>query len=678
MRSPSRILAAVSSGVRGIATLPSLLDDCRVVSHRHPVAELTGVLAWGRKPSAEKARRVGERHGLPTWYLEDGFIRSVRLGSVEPPLSIVLDDQGIYYDATGPSRVERLIAAVHSEAQLQRAASIRSLWCSVRLSKYNHARELPPPMAGPYVLAIDQTFGDASIRYGLADVHSFQRMLEAALDEHPQLPVILKVHPDVISGRKRGHFSALSPGQASRVTLLASDAHPPSLLEPAHAVYCVTSQMGFEGLLWGKPVRTFGMPFYAGWGLTGDELQAPERRRTGHHVKLEELVHAALIEYPRYLDPETLQRCEPERLLEWMGLQRRMRERFPAQVHAIGFSHWKRPIVRAFFSGSRVSFVPRAADAPAGATLAVWGRREAPTSPSSPAEGEATVSGAGRTPHVIRLEDGFIRSVGLGADLVRPLSWVMDGRGIYYDATAPSDLEHLLQNEGFDAALIERARVLRERIAASGVTKYNVGTGAWTRPPGAKRVVLVPGQVESDASITYGALGLRSNMALLGAARKAAPDAHLIYKPHPDVVAKLRKQGQGEDRAALECDEVVVDVPMHALLDAVDEVHVLTSLAGFEALLRGKAVVCHGAPFYAGWGLTHDMLSIPRRSRRLTLDELVAGVLILYPAYVSRTTRAFTTPERALDELLAWRAAGPGTLPPWRKVLRWLLSWRSR
>lgn len=59
----------------------------------------------------------------------------------------------------------------------------------------------------------------------------------------------------------------------------------------------------------------------------------------------------------------------------------------------------------------------------------------------------------------------------------------------------------------------------------------------------------------------------------------------------------------------------------------------------------------------------------------LTLDALVAGALILYPTYVSRTTGRFTTPERALDELLAWKAQGAARLPAWRRLRRWVLRW---
>lgn len=656
-----RCLAVLTPGVQRVSSLPALLEGVELRMSRRPAVEgLDGVLAWGRKPSARVAEAFAARHGLPVWRVEDGFLRSVGLGDADPPLSLVLDDLGIYYDAGAPSRLEALVRAPHDEAQRARAQALQRLWREGRLSKYNHAREAPPPVSGPFVLVVDQTFGDASIAFGQAGPEHFARMLEAALDEHPGLPVVLKVHPDVIAGRKRAHFDALTAGQAARVRLLASNAHPCSLLEATQAVYTVTSQMGFEALLWGRPVRCFGMPFYAGWGLTADEQPAPGRRGP---VGLDDLVHAALVDYPRYLDPETGQRCEPERLMAWMALQRRMRARFPAQVHALGFSRWKKPIVRAFFGGSEVKFVKQAEQVPPGATLAVWGRREV-------AQANA------RSLELVRLEDGFLRSVGLGADLVRPLSWVMDRRGIYYDAGAPSDLEHLLATATFEPALLARARRLRERITAQGITKYNVGQGGWTRPPTARRVVLVPGQVESDAAIALGAPGLRTNLALLQAARAAAPDAHVVYKPHPDVVARLRRAGQGEGEARCYCDEIVVDAPMDTLLAGVDEVHVLTSLAGFEALLRGREVVTYGCPFYAGWGLTRDRLTLPRRGRPLTLDELVAGVLILYPTYVSRTTGAFTTPERALDELLEWKRLGPTRMPAWRRVLRWLLGWR--
>jgi len=337
-------------------------------------------------------------------------------------------------------------------------------------------------------------------------------------------------------------------------------------------------------------------------------------------------------------------------------------------VYALDFSFWKRPYVRLFFQGQQVRFVRRVDEVPPLGTLVVWGMRDA-----------AMVLPDGV--RVLRIEDGFVRSVGLGADLIRPVSWVIDDLGIYYDATGPSRLEKILADTTLDEASMRRAAALREKIVASGVTKYNVGAGGWHRPPNQRRVILVPGQVETDASIAYGApegvCAVRRNMDLLRAVRTANPDAWVVYKPHPDVLAGLRVKGVDEDTALHWCDELVIDVPMGELLGKVDEVHVITSLTGFEALLRGKRVTCYGQPFYAGWGLTQDMAPVSRRMRCLSLDALVAGVLIEYPRYVSRTSGEFTTPEQALDELLTWRAER-ASLPWWRKLLRLVLRFYRR
>jgi len=329
-------------------------------------------------------------------------------------------------------------------------------------------------------------------------------------------------------------------------------------------------------------------------------------------------------------------------------------------VYALGFSRWKRKPLALCFPESKLRFISRLDQVPDGAVLAVWGMRE-------------VMDAQARGISVVRIEDGFLRSVGLGADLIRPLSWVVDRRGMYFDATRPSDLEVLLAETAFPPHLLARAAALRERIVAAGLTKYNVGAQPWQRPAYAERVILVPGQVESDASLAFGAPGIRTNLGLLQAVRKADPGAYLLYKPHPDVVAGLRRRGEGEEEAARWCDEMVVDVPMGDLLQRVDEVHCLTSLAGFEALLRGKKVTCYGQPFYAGWGLTADVEPITRRRRRLTLDELVAGALILYPRYMSRRQNAVVTPEQALDELVQWRARRAAGVPWWRKAMRIVL-----
>lgn len=619
------------------------------------------VFGWGLKWSGRRAMDASQKHKIQLQLLEDGFLRSVRRD--DNALSLVFDNSGIFYDATMSSEFEHLVRQEVADAERLRTRDLTELWRSERLSKYNSEFDGSACVQNPYILVCDQTFGDASISHGLANTESFARMLKAALAEYPNHTIILKTHPDVVTRSKKGHFHPSDFSMSDRIKVISAPSHPSKLIEKADAIYVVTSQMGFEALLWGKHVRCFGMPFYAGWGLTEDELPAPDRREP---VSLEQLVHAALVKYPRYIDPVAMLPCEPEVTFRHVGLQRRKRQEFPEQITAIGFSRWKRPFVQAFLQGSKVTFLKALDNNPheiASSTVAIWGSSKLPDT----AENKT----------VLRIEDGFLRSSGLGADLVRPLSLVIDNTGIYYDATRPSGLESILQNQTLDALSTERAIALRERLIQLDLTKYNLGKQSWSRPETDQVVLLVVGQVETDASIRLGSPDVKSNMELLRRVREEQPSAYIIYKPHPDVVAGLRKRGQGEDASHKIADEMLTQpVALGNLIAQVDEVHTMTSLLGFEALIRGAKVVCHGLPFYAGWGLTTDRLSCSRRTRRLTLAELVHGALIDYPRYYNFERHCFVEPEQAVDQLAALAHNGPQSRSWERKVLRLaVISW---
>ena len=655
-------LLILSKGAQRIVTLPALLPDYAL--HNGTVGDLEQadcIMAWGRKPSAIKAMAHAAKAGLPILTLEDGFLRSVGLGADEPPLSLIVDDVGVYYDASAPSRLEQLIAQPLSSAQTARAMALQQLWQQQRVSKYNDARIESLELPADCVLVADQTFADASLQgAGPAD---FMAMLEAALTRYPTSTLLLKVHPDVVAGRKRGHFDLAALKDHPRVRVLAQNVHPAELLPRMRAVYVMTSQLGFDALLWNIPVHTWGMPFYAGWGLTADRLPAPARRQP---ATLAQLVHASLVDYPRYVSPETGRPCTPEVLINWLGLQRRHRSALPESVQMLGFSRWKEPLVKLFFDGSAIQFIkpqqPLKADVP----VVSWGCKH-----------DADLMQHPRP--VNRVEDGFLRSVGLGAGKARPLSWVVDDLGIYYDARRSSRLERILLDQHFDPTLVARAQALRETICRAGLTKYNLPGHAWQRPAAARQVILVTGQVEDDASIRFGANRIRSNLQLLQAVREQNPEAWVLYKPHPEVLAGTRARGSDEAQTVDWCDEVIGNTPLQQLLETVDEVHVLTSQSGFEALLRGIPVTTYGQPFYAGWGLTRDLDLHPevqaRRSRQLGLDELVAGTLLLYPTYVSRITNRFTTAEQTLYELQHWHALPqPGATSRWQELKQRLSS----
>lgn len=318
-------------------------------------------------------------------------------------------------------------------------------------------------------------------------------------------------------------------------------------------------------------------------------------------------------------------------------------------VAASGMAFWKREAMRHFlWDGTTSPPFLSAAKGLARArrdqgALAIWPSR---VPASLPAEAQA----AGVP--LARVEDGFLRSRGLGAALHPPGSVVVDRTGIYYDATAASDLETLLATQHFSPALIDRARHLRARVCATGVTKYGPGGGQMIDLPVGRRTILAVGQVDDDMSVRLGGAGIGGNQDFLARVRQAEPDAWIVYRPHPDVQAGHRKGHLSDAVVMRHADCIDTGSPLMELVQAVDGVHVLSSLTGFEALMRGRPVSVHGMPFYAGWGLTRDLAEPSvRRGRRLDIDQLVAAALILYPRYLDPVTRLPCRPELMVDRI---------------------------
>jgi capsular polysaccharide export protein len=579
------------------------------------------VAVWGASPRAWRGEWLAQRSGAPLWRIEDAFLRSLRPGrSGDAPLGLLIDDLGLHHDATRPSRLETILAgdpfddgAILAEAR-EAMARIRHL----DLSKYNlHDPALPLPAPG-YVLVVDQLRGDASVR----DPAAFARMLAEARADHPKARILIKTHPETMLGHRRGHFTPKDG------ICLSEPLSPRGLLEGAIAVYTVSSQLGFEAILAGHRPKVYGQPFYAGWGLTED-MDPPPRR--GRRLTPTQLFAGAMILAPNWSSPSFERPLRLGEVIDQLEAEVRVWREDRAGYVAGGMRLWKRRHLQDFFGQHRALRFGGAARA--GRKALVWGR----------AEGGA----AG-------VEDGFLRSRGLGAELTPPLSLILDRRGIYYDPTRPSDLEALI-TAPLPPGGAARAEAFLEAILRRGVTKYNLGGESPALPEGHR--ILVPGQVEDDASLRFGAGEVRDNRALLEAVRAAYPEAIVVYKPHPDVEAGLRPGAIAAEGLA---DVVALGADPLALIAACDEVWTMTSTLGFEALLRGKRVTVLGAPFYAGWGLTRDLGPIPQRrlraedghpQPRVSLAGLVHATLIAYPRYIDPKTRRPCPPEVALERL---------------------------
>ncbi|MBF9032456.1 capsular polysaccharide biosynthesis protein [Rhodobacterales bacterium HKCCE3408] len=607
------------------------------------------VLVWGHSPYAPRGEAAAEAAGAPLVRVEDAFLRGLFPGRTgEPPLGLVIDRRGIYFDASQPSDLEHILSthALDDTALLDRARAAMARIAAAHLTKYSAVDpNLVPPDPG-YVLVIDQTEGDASVRLGGADRDSFREMLYWAGQDFPASPIVVKAHPETAAGHRPGHFTQedLDP-YGDRLTLLDGPHSPQRLFEGAVGVYTVTSQMGFDAILAGHRPVTFGAPFYAGWDLTDD--RRPVARR-GRRLTRAQLVAACLILYPTWYDPygDRIGRLEDALgALEAEARAWREDRDGHAIVRAWG---WKRPHMRRIFGQhGRVAFVERAEEATKpGLPVLVW----------AGAETDALRQAAeGADLPLLRVEDGFLRSRGLGAELVPPLSLVTDDLGIYFDPARASRLEALIAEAArLRPPDLARAEALIEAILAAGLTKYSTGGPPDLPEAGGRLRLLVPGQVEDDASILAGTREVSTNLALLEAARTAFPDAQLIYKPHPDFEAGLRRGTVSETDLDRLADHVARETDPAALLGHVDHVATMTSGIGFEALLRGVPVTTFGTPFYAGWGLTDDRGAVPARRRaRPSVAALAHATLIAYPRYFDPVTMRPCPPEVAIDRLAA-------------------------
>lgn len=378
---------------------------------------------------------------------------------------------------------------------------------------------------------------------------------------------------------------------------------------------------------------------------------------------------AALAGAARCADPVRAIPCTMEDALGLLAEWRRQEEANRGIAVCLGMAFWKRRRMAAALASAagvpafaRSTGAALAEAARRGGGVAVWASR-------APADLEPRARAAGVP--VVWVEDGFVRSAGLGAGFLPAASISLDARRPYYDPAGPSDLEVMLATAAVPPALRARAAALRAALVARGVTKYNLRGAAPRLPatPGRRRI-LVPGQVEDDLSVLRGAAPpVAGNLDLLRAVRALHPDAFIAFKPHPDVEAGYRRGAVPEAEAKTLADLVLAGAPMAPLLDQVEEVHTITSLTGFEALLRGRAVTCWGRPFYAGWGLTLDRAPIPRRVRRLDLEELVAIALILFPRYLDPVTELPCPPEALLERLdqdSAWRGGALARLRRWQ------------
>ena len=326
---------------------------------------------------------------------------------------------------------------------------------------------------------------------------------------------------------------------------------------------------------------------------------------------------------------------------------------------------WKRKVVQKYFRGKIVRFIPkayspffidRAIRYSRCRRFVIWGVGESP---------DFVRYAIANNIQITRVEDGFFGLAGFGVKRMLPYSLVFDDKGMYFDSSVPSSLENILSSYDFseDSILLERASFCIRKINEFGLSKYNLAHSTSynaKKSADGKRRILVLGQVEDGMSVLYGSARIKTNAALVEIALQENPDAEIFYRPHPDHYAKRRSEPSNVD--ALLTKIAYVIPPSVSLQDSflyVDRVYTMTSLAGFEALMRGIPVTVFGAPFYSGWGLTDDRQSLARRKRTLSLQEVFAGAYLLYATYRDPETGISMELEGVIDKIVEQMKTAP-------------------
>jgi len=479
-----------SPGIRRIRAIERFLGVERVLSPGSLGKEdfsAACALVWGRKQTGTRTSDWADKHSIPVWYLEDGFIRSCSSKAhSRMTYSLTVDDLGVYYDSTSPSLLENYLndetrlSLLDSDKELSDYVQrCRSKLVDNNVTKYNFVKDLSDdsPLFNtdqPIVLVVDQTYEDASVRFGSMSKRDFSDMLDAAIDENPGARVIVKTHPDVAKGLKKGYLQSLA--QKRSLPILSEACNSISVIKRASAIYCGTSQMGFEALLCKKPVSVFGLPFYAGWGVTDDRKQIPRRvaRRS-----VDELFYASYDWYSRYCNPVTGERWSLEQCLDHVILQKRYFAENAKNFRLTGITPWKRGYIKQYLRSPAARFETDNAESPENSTRVTWSYKTIPD------ENNAACSAH----EVLRIEDGFLRGKGLGSDFTAPQSLVFDTGGLYFNPNKNSNLEDILNHRDCTLQEISRSRQLISLIISRRLSKYKLGR--WKMMPRYVLAVLI-------------------------------------------------------------------------------------------------------------------------------------------------------------------------------------------
>jgi capsular polysaccharide export protein len=233
-------------------------------------------------------------------------------------------------------------------------------------------------------------------------------------------------------------------------------------------------------------------------------------------------------------------------------------------------------------------------------------------------------------------EDGFVRSVDIAERGAPGLSCIIDHTGIYYDADLGSLIDRDLESEwkiSEDQKILSKFAI--DKIKHYSISKYNMVPPqqvCFKKYGNYNSIVLILDQRKGDQSVSGARASKKSFLNMLNDAISDNPGSLILIKTHPDEICSHFK-GYFSSYQPKKKNVFILKENLNpiSLLHAVDIVYVVSSQMGMEALMCGKKVICYGAPFYSGWGLTEDRAQPRKRKKKRTLEEL------FYVSYIRHT-----------------------------------------
>lgn len=611
---------------------------------------------------------------LSIQYLDFGFLSSkfCKQGNLQP-IALAYDDLAPYFSEKA-SDLELLLSQYdfNSEPELiDRADTFIE-----KLLKFDldEKKQIYGEKTKQRILILGQAEDDLYVTQGSGQQYSGNDLVSMAYLEHPEAQIIYKPHADVLHHRRKG---LSNPKDVEHLCQILGEAFDlVDALEDVDQVYTISAPEAFEAIIRGIKVTTLGKPYYAGWGLTDDRQSYERRNRV---LSLQEFVVGYYLKYLKYYDPGYNKLTELEDAFERLIAFREMESvktefnnkiELDKQANILESYEPKpvikntffiycslewRPIFESLYQHQKLIFLKKPMTPQV--FIETWAKKikfcqDAVLMIQSDIA-EKFLWDFAQKNHipVYFVREGLIDGKSL---LNKKFSIAMDSKAPFNSYHEISDMENLLLSCDLtqEPQWLEKVKALIENLYLSDKQFYKNTWNANTAYGEKKnKRVLVIGEAEDDINIKLASPIKFSANELVELAYLENPDAQIIYKPFRGYLNAKVAGHLNPYNVQHICTLLTDDILPEQSLETIDHVYTLTSNLGFSALLRGIQVTTLGCPFYAGWGLTDDRQSIERRSKTLSLYELVAVIYFQYFKYYDPILKAIVPLDMVLKRI---------------------------